>query len=78
MSDRDLASIAAQRPTTAEALENASTLGPITARRLAPELAAVIETAIEAGIETGIETAIDTAGSGRQNGQPASSTITGA
>ena len=78
MSDRDLASIAAQRPTTAEALENASTLGPITARRLAPELAAVIETAIEAGMETGIETAIDTAGSGRQNGQPASSTITGA
>jgi DNA helicase-2/ATP-dependent DNA helicase PcrA len=70
MSDRDLASIAAERPTTAEELANASTLGPIRARRLAPELTAIIETAIEA--------AIDTAGPDRQKDQSASSTMTGA
>ena len=46
MSDRDLASIASERPTTAEDLQRASSLGPIAARRLAPELADVIETAI--------------------------------
>jgi DNA helicase-2/ATP-dependent DNA helicase PcrA len=45
MSDRDLASIAAARPRTAEELQDASSVGPITARRLAPELAAVIERA---------------------------------
>lgn len=46
MSDRDLASIASERPTTADELQTASSLGPITARRLAPQLAAVIDAAI--------------------------------
>jgi ribonuclease D len=45
MSDRDIVSIAAARPTTPEELLAASSVGPITARRLAPELAAVIERA---------------------------------
>jgi hypothetical protein len=46
MSDRDLTAIAHERPTTAEDLQRASSLGPIAARRLAPELATVIETAV--------------------------------
>ena len=46
MSDRDLASIASERPTTADELQHSSSLGPITARRLAPQLAAVIDAAI--------------------------------
>ena len=62
MSDRDLASIASERPTTADELQGASSLGPITARRLAPQLAAVIDAAIA-------ESDPD---------QPASSTMTGA
>lgn len=62
MSDRDLASIASDRPVTAEELQRSSSLGPIAARRLAPELAAVIETAI----------------ADRDAGQSASSTMTGA
>lgn len=63
MSDRDLAAIAAARPTTPEELVGATTLGPITAGRLAPELAAVIERSL-ADAPTG--------------GQSSSSTITGA
>jgi DNA helicase-2/ATP-dependent DNA helicase PcrA len=45
MSDRDVAAIAAARPTTADELQRASSLGPIAARRLAPQLADVIEAA---------------------------------
>jgi DNA helicase-2/ATP-dependent DNA helicase PcrA len=45
MSDRDVAAIAAARPTTADELQQASSLGPIAARRLAPQLADVIEAA---------------------------------
>ena len=38
LSDRDLAAIAAERPRTAEELEAVTSLGPITARRLAPQI----------------------------------------
>ena len=63
MSDRDVTAIAHERPTTADDLQRASSLGPIAARRLAPELASVIETAVS--------------GSGVVD-QSASSTMTGA
>ena len=66
MSDRDLASIASDRPVTADDLQRSSSLGPIAARRLAPELATVIESAI-ADRETD-----------RDGGQSPSSTMTGA
>ncbi|MEM8618810.1 MAG: ATP-dependent DNA helicase UvrD2 [Actinomycetota bacterium] len=38
LSDRDLAAIAAERPRTPEELEAVTSLGPITARRLAPQI----------------------------------------
>ncbi len=41
-SDRDLASIARERPASTEQLEAATSLGPITAARLAPELLPLI------------------------------------
>jgi DNA helicase-2/ATP-dependent DNA helicase PcrA len=41
-SDRDLATIARRRPTTVDELVSTTSLGPLTARRLAPEILAVI------------------------------------
>ncbi|MEO1059149.1 MAG: UvrD-helicase domain-containing protein, partial [Actinomycetota bacterium] len=42
LSDRDLAAIVAERPRTAEELAAVTSLGPITARRLAPQIDALL------------------------------------
>ena len=42
LTDRDLAAIAAARPTSAEELDAATGVGLLTARRLAPELLPLI------------------------------------
>jgi len=41
-SDRDLAAIARHRPSTVEELESVTSLGPLTAAKLGPELFAMI------------------------------------
>lgn len=43
LSDRDLSAIAAAKPTTPEELDAATSIGPITARRLAPEILPLVD-----------------------------------
>ena len=48
-SDRDLATIARRRPATVDELVSITSLGPLTARRLAPELLAIVSRPAEPG-----------------------------
>ena len=43
LTDRDLAAIAAAKPTSAEALDAATSIGLLTARRLAPEILPLVQ-----------------------------------